>query len=203
MSRNTDKGKTIYSSLYLLPRLPFTPDSFSLDSFTLSSPSSVKDGAWGLWSVHSCSSLLLLPPQLFHPPAWMLFMGCRSSWTAPVWAFHLCCSSFSKSLLQHGVLHELQCGFLLPCGLQRVNLQFSPRTEGESLAGTPGAPPPLTLLFSLGSHGCFSLIFPYPSLPCSILPLLTHIISEAPPPWLPKAQPRAVVGPWDSSGMGC
>lgn len=54
--QETDKGKIIYSSLYILHRLTFTPDSFSLDSFTLSSPSSVRDGEWGLWSVHNSSS---------------------------------------------------------------------------------------------------------------------------------------------------
>lgn len=128
---------------------------------------------------------------LFPAPAWVLFMGCRSSWTAPVWALCLCCSSFGIRLLQHEVLYELQSGFLSSVGCKgstSITMVF-PKTEGES--------PPLLLLLSQGSQDCFSHIFPHPSQPDSILPFLKHIVSEAPPPWLPRAQPRTVVRPLD------
>lgn len=74
---------------------------------------------------------------LFPAPAWVLFMGCRSSWTAPVWALCLCCSSFGIRLLQHEVLYELQSGFLSSVGCKgstSITMVF-PKTEGESLLG--------------------------------------------------------------------
>lgn len=88
MSRNKDKSKTIFSSL-----LPSSQAYLHLDSFTSSSPSSVRGGEWGLWSVHNSSSLLLLPPRavpyssLGPLHGLQIFMNCSSLGPSPVLQF--------------------------------------------------------------------------------------------------------------------
>ena len=134
------------------------------------------EGNRGLWSVHNSSSPSLLPPHTFLLVQHRSSRGCSSCQdtllqhglsmaTAP---------SGNIQLLHYGLLHELQCRYLLQrgplhrlqgnacCGV--VSSKTSTGRRGIP-APAPGASPPSSSSHDLGVHSFVSHSFFFPLTP--------------------------------------
>ena len=128
------------------------------------------DSIWGLWSVHNNSSLRLLPPHTSPAPARILSMGLQflAEKPGPVWCLHR--PQFPSGhihLLQHGVLHRLQYGYLLQHGLQGNLCSCAWSTSSPSL------------FTNLGSYRVVLQMFSHSSLTTAaqwVLPLFSYTL---------------------------